>query len=114
MCSVLLLFLPEEQAFYLLCAICEQLIPDYYATNMIGSIVDQRIFEGFLWNFHHSFIELMNDRMPNIMKHLKNLDLPLSVVTLAWFMCLFVGDLKLEVNSTTNFSIIVIISYIFV
>jgi hypothetical protein len=43
---MLLLFLPEEQAFYMLCAIVEQLIPDYYVKAMIGSIVDQRIFEG--------------------------------------------------------------------
>ena len=55
-CALLLLFLPEEQAFFLLCVICEQLIPGtvstlddhkgYWAKAMIGSIVDQRIFEG--------------------------------------------------------------------
>jgi hypothetical protein len=49
--SVLLLFLPEEHCFFLMCALCEMLVPDYYAKQMIGSIVDQRIFEGA---FFHS------------------------------------------------------------
>lgn len=45
-CATLLLFLPEEHAFHLLCAICEELVPDYYVKAMIGSIVDQRLFQG--------------------------------------------------------------------
>ncbi len=44
--SMLLLLLPEEHAFFVLCAICELLVPEYYSKQMIGAIVDQRLFEG--------------------------------------------------------------------
>ncbi len=47
-CALMLLFVPEEHAFYMLCVLCEQLTPDYYVKAMIGTIVDQRIFEGNL------------------------------------------------------------------
>jgi hypothetical protein len=44
--AVLLLFQSEEQAFFTLCTICEQLVPDYYIKAMLGAIADQQIFEG--------------------------------------------------------------------
>jgi hypothetical protein len=50
--SSLLMFLPEEQAFFMLCSICELLVPDYYIKQMLGSLVDQRIFEGITYLLH--------------------------------------------------------------
>eukprot|EP01117_Protostelium_nocturnum_P013727 TRINITY_DN5156_c0_g1_i1.p1 TRINITY_DN5156_c0_g1~~TRINITY_DN5156_c0_g1_i1.p1 ORF type:complete len:972 (+),score=312.76 TRINITY_DN5156_c0_g1_i1:230-3145(+) len=85
--ALLLLYLPPEHAFYLLCTICEQLVPDYYVKAMIGSIVDQKLFE-----------ELMKNRLGAVAKHLESTGLPLPLVTLPWFMCIYIGYVPLEAS----------------
>ena len=82
--SVLLLFLDEEQAFWLLCTICERLLPNYYSTTMFAAIIDQKVFEVLVQNY-----------MPTLMKKFEEANLQLSIVTLPWFLTLFINSMPL-------------------
>ncbi len=44
--GIMLLFLDEESAFWLLCALLEYILPaDYYAQDLSGCNVDLRVFK---------------------------------------------------------------------
>ncbi|KAI1885138.1 hypothetical protein AGOR_G00217110 [Albula goreensis] len=79
--SVLLLYTREEEAFWLLVAVCERMLPDYFNRRVIGAQVDQSVFE-----------ELIQEKLPLLAEHIPDLS-PLSSVSLSWFLTLFVSVL---------------------
>ncbi|XP_061482825.1 TBC1 domain family member 8 isoform X2 [Rhineura floridana] len=82
--SVLLLYAKEEEAFWLLVAVCERMLPDYFNHRVIGAQVDQSVFE-----------ELIKERLPELAEHMKDLS-TLASVSLSWFLTLFLSIMPLE------------------
>ncbi|XP_038617685.1 TBC1 domain family member 8 isoform X2 [Tachyglossus aculeatus] len=82
--SVFLLYAKEEEAFWLLVAVCERMLPDYFDRRVIGAQVDQSVFE-----------ELIKERLPELADHMKDLS-ALSSVSLSWFLTLFLSIMPLE------------------
>ncbi|KFP90585.1 TBC1 domain family member 8, partial [Apaloderma vittatum] len=82
--SVLLLYAKEEEAFWLLVAVCERMLPDYFNHRVIGAQVDQSVFE-----------ELIKEQLPELAEHMKDLT-TLASISLSWFLTLFLSIMPLE------------------
>ncbi|XP_076843814.1 TBC1 domain family member 8B isoform X2 [Brachyhypopomus gauderio] len=82
--SVLLLYAKEEEAFWLLVAVCERMLPDYFNRRIIGALVDQAVFE-----------ELIRDHLTQLTDHMTDLSF-FSSVSLSWFLTLFISVLPIE------------------
>ncbi|KAM5253179.1 TBC1 domain family member 8 isoform 3-T3 [Hipposideros larvatus] len=82
--SVLLLYAKEEEAFWLLVAVCERMLPDYFNHRVIGAQVDQSVFE-----------ELIKEHLPELAEHLNDPS-ALASVSLSWFLTLFLSIMPLE------------------
>lgn len=74
----------ESQAFFLLSVLCDRLLPGYYSTTMYGTLLDQRVFES-----------LVEKTMPVLWDHLVKSDVQLSVVSLPWFLSLYINSMPL-------------------
>ena len=44
--------MPEEEAFWILVTICEDLVPEYYHKELLGSLVDQTVFEDLIAKYY--------------------------------------------------------------
>ncbi|XP_011481951.1 TBC1 domain family member 8B isoform X1 [Oryzias latipes] len=82
--SVLLLYAKEEEAFWLLVAVCERMLPDYFNRRIIGALVDQAVFE-----------DLIRENLPQLVEHMTDLSF-FSSVSLSWFLTLFISVLPIE------------------
>ncbi|KAL6079447.1 GTPase activating protein (GAP) [Balamuthia mandrillaris] len=85
-CAVFLLFLNEEEAFWLLSTVVDEMLKGYYTKEMLGSCVDQRVFE-----------VLFAENLPRLYAHINEiLQIPIAWFSLPWFLCLFIGKLPLK------------------
>jgi Ca2+-binding EF-hand superfamily protein len=83
--ALLLLYVNEEAAFYLLCMLCEVIMPRSYNKAMIGALIDQNVFE-----------ELLQEKIPDLHMHLTKKNVPVPAVTMGWFICLFISYLPFQ------------------
>ncbi|CAI5735868.1 unnamed protein product [Peronospora destructor] len=83
--AVLLQNMGEEEAFWVLAAIVEELTPQYHTQTMTGSRADQRVFS-----------DLVTQKLPMLASHLHTLGVDFEPFTLKWFLCLFLNTLPFE------------------
>ncbi|KAK7358024.1 hypothetical protein VNO80_17323 [Phaseolus coccineus] len=83
--GLLLLLMPEENAFWALMGILDDYFDGYYSEEMIESQVDQLVFE-----------ELVRERFPKLANHLDYLGVQVAWVTGPWFLSIFVNMLPWE------------------
>ncbi|CAL1715268.1 unnamed protein product [Somion occarium] len=82
--AAILIYMSEEQAFWLLEVICDRLLPGYYSPSMHGTLLDQRVFES-----------LVHRCLPVIYDHFTQVDVQLSVASLPWFLSLFINSMPM-------------------
>jgi len=86
--AIALLYLNEEDAFWCLVAITEQLLPrDYYSESLIDAQVDQRVFK-----------ELFEEKLPKLSQLFQTLQVELSLLTFNWFLAVFVDIFPVELT----------------
>ncbi|KAG4303930.1 hypothetical protein PORY_002674 [Pneumocystis oryctolagi] len=82
--ATLLIYTTEEQAYWLLNTLCDNLLPGYYSTTMYGTLLDQRVFES-----------LLEKTMPILWEHFLKSDVQLSLISLPWFLSLYINCMPL-------------------
>ncbi len=85
--GTMLLYLDEEDAFWLFVTVVDTLLPeDYFSKSMVGMYVDQMVFS-----------RIIQEYLPKIHDLLEKEQLQLPLVTVQWFMCIFVTTLRHDV-----------------
>ncbi|GAA0151711.1 GTPase-activating protein [Lithospermum erythrorhizon] len=83
--GLLLLMMPEENAFWTLVGIIDDYFDGCFSEEMTESQVDQLVFE-----------ELMRERFPKLANHLDYLGVQVTWITAPWFLSIFVNMLPWE------------------
>ncbi|XAR72076.1 hypothetical protein NMG60_11018578 [Bertholletia excelsa] len=83
--GLLLLLMPEENAFWTLTGLLDDYFDGYYSEEMTESQVDQLVFE-----------ELVREIFPKLVNHLDYLEVQLEWVTGPWFLSIFMNMLPWE------------------
>ncbi|KAL1945053.1 hypothetical protein VTO73DRAFT_2673 [Trametes versicolor] len=82
--AAILIYMSEEQAFWLLEVVCDRLLPGYYSPSMHGTLLDQRVFES-----------LVQRCLPILHDHFQEVDVQMSVASLPWFLSLFINSMPM-------------------
>lgn len=78
-CATLLLLFEEEDAFWMMCAIVEDLLPgQYYSVSLYGVQVDIRVFR-----------YLIEQHLPHIHQLFVEYDVDLTLICFQWFLTLY-------------------------
>ncbi|XP_055849031.1 small G protein signaling modulator 3 homolog isoform X2 [Episyrphus balteatus] len=85
--ACLLLFMEEENAFWMMATIVEDLLPaSYYSSTLLGIQADQRVMQTLIANY-----------LASVDETLKKHDIELSLITLHWFLTLFANVVHMKI-----------------
>jgi hypothetical protein len=85
--ACLLLFLEEEDAFWLMCTIIEDILPgSYYSHTLIGVQTDMKVLG-----------QLIGTYLPEIDQQFKKHDIELSLICINWFLTIFSNVLHIRI-----------------
>ncbi|PWN52864.1 TBC-domain-containing protein [Violaceomyces palustris] len=82
--AAILIYMSEEQCFWMLDTLCDRLLPGYYTQSMSGTLLDQKVFEN-----------LVQRTLPMIHGHFVRTDIQLSVASLPWFLSLYINSMPM-------------------
>ncbi len=84
--ALLLLFMEEDEAFWTLTAMVEDLLPEsFYADNMSALLTELDLFD-----------ELVQSKLPRLFSHFERLSVDLKATCSQWFLLVYVNVLPLE------------------
>lgn len=85
--ACLLLFMEEEDAFWTMATIVEDLLPaSYYSSTLLGVQADQRVMQTLIGNY-----------LSGVDEALRSHDIELSLITLHWFLTMFAGVVHMKI-----------------
>ena len=84
-CALLLFHLAEQQAFWLMATLLEDILPfNYYAPTLLGGRIDQQVFQSCIaW------------KLPRLHTQFKDTNTLLEPIICPWFLCLYINVLPL-------------------
>ncbi|XP_014255014.1 small G protein signaling modulator 3 homolog [Cimex lectularius] len=84
----LLLFLEEDDCFWMMCTIVEDLLPaSYYTTTLMGVLADQRVLRTLICSY-----------LPSVDVTLRQHDIELSLITVHWFLTIFASVVNTKIQ----------------
>lgn len=85
--TLLLVFANEEDAFWVLCAIIERILPeDFFAPSLLPSRACPLVL-----------LDFVKEHLPKLYAHLRDLGVDLTAICFSWFLSLFTDCLPVEV-----------------
>lgn len=81
----LLKYLNEEESFWVFVSITENILPIDYYSDMMGILVDQKVFE-----------ILLKERYPRVVSHMQKHNYQLDLIAFQWLVTLFFNSLEHE------------------
>lgn len=86
--ATFLLYCTEEESFWMLCSLIEDVLPSgYYTTDLAGLRADLGVFTALVQQF-----------LPHLHRHFATNELDISPILMNWFLCLFVNTLPGELS----------------